>query len=86
MCACVRLCIYIHIPVYRDVVFSLVLDVDDEGVAVLGLEGRPREHPVHGDDIVGLAQPLHWRFLNLLKFVSIHITHNKQLKMESNKS
>jgi len=64
-CMCARVFVYIYIPVNGDIVFSLVLDVDDKGVAVLDLEGWPREHPVHRNDIVGLAQPLHWCFLNL---------------------
>lgn len=82
------ICVHIHIPVNRDIVFSLILDVDDEGVAVPDLNGWPRKHPIHRDDVMGVAQPLHWCFLNL--YVSIHSnasanieTHNiEKMKQE----
>ena len=48
-----------------DVVFGLVDDIDDESIAIIDLQCRPWELPVHGNGIVGFAQPLHWRGLNL---------------------
>ena len=48
------------VPVDGDVVTSSVNNVDDEGVAVFHLQGRPRVHPVDRDRVVGFAQPLHW--------------------------
>lgn len=54
------LLMYNFIPVDGDVVTSSVNDVDDEGVAVFHLQGRPRVHPVDRDRVVGFAQPLHW--------------------------
>lgn len=53
-----------------DVVLRSVGDVDDEGIAVANLDGRTGELTVHGDDVVGLAQPLQWRRLYLFMDVS----------------
>lgn len=59
----------------RDIVFRLVLDIDDEGIAILDLKRWPREHPIHCDDVVGLAQPLHWCCLNLFQSIPIAFIH-----------
>ena len=48
-----------------DVVLRPVDDVDHERVALPDLQRRPRVLPVHRDDVVRLAQPLHWRLLDL---------------------
>ena len=48
-----------------DVVLRPVDDVDDERVALPDLQRRPRELPVHRDDVVRVAQPLHRRLLDL---------------------
>jgi hypothetical protein len=47
------------------VVLRPVDDVDDERVTLPGLQRRPRVLPVHRDDVVRLAQPLHRRLLDL---------------------
>lgn len=57
----------ILLPVNRDVVTSFVNDVDDEGIAVIHLQRRPRVHSVHRDRVVGFAQPLHRLRLNLFQ-------------------
>lgn len=47
------------------VVLRPVDDVDDERVTLPDLQRRPRVLPVHRDDVVRLAQPLHRRLLDL---------------------
>jgi len=54
-----------YVPVDGDVVLRPVDDVDHERVALPDLQRRPRELPVHRDDVVSLAQPLHRRLLDL---------------------
>ena len=55
---------YVCVPVDGDVVLRPVDDVDDERVALPDLQRRPRELPVHRDDVVRVAQPLHRRLLD----------------------
>lgn len=59
-----------------DVVFCPVDDVDDEGVAVPGLDGRAGVLTVHGDDAAGLAQPLHRRRSHLHAVHACTHAHN----------
>lgn len=58
-------CVYVYVPVNCDIVFGAVHDIDHKAIAILDLEGRPGEHPIYRDDIVGVAQPLHRGFLDL---------------------
>ena len=48
-----------QLPVQRDVVLGVVGDADDDAVAFPGDELGAGELPVHRDDLLGLAQPLH---------------------------
>lgn len=43
------------VPVNGDVVISLVLNVNDDGVALLSIYCRPRELAVYGEDLLCLA-------------------------------
>jgi hypothetical protein len=53
------------VPVEGHVVPGQVHGPDRQRVAAVHLDRRPRELPVHRDDLLGLAQPLHWRPLDL---------------------
>ena len=54
-----------QLPVQRDVVLGVVGDADDDAVAFPGDELGAGELPVHRDDVVRVAQPLHRRLLDL---------------------
>lgn len=48
-----------------DIVLGFIDDSDNESITIAHLQGRPRELPIHCNSIMGFAQPLHWRSLNL---------------------
>lgn len=51
----------------RDVVFGSVRSVNHERVSVSDLQGWSGVLAIDRNDLVGLAQPLHRRFLDLLQ-------------------
>jgi hypothetical protein len=60
------------VPVQGHAVPGVVDRRDRQRVAVVHLDRRPRELVVHSDDVVGHAQPLHWRFLHLHRRIQHH--------------
>jgi len=47
------------------IVGCLIGDLDDDAVAVLGIDRRPREHAVDGEDLFALAKLCYSGFLQL---------------------
>jgi len=49
----------------RDIVAGNIDYFDDKGIAVSDRQSWARELPVHCNDVVDFAQPLHWLWLHL---------------------
>lgn len=49
-----------------NIILSFVNHIDNKSVSLINLDGRSRELPVHCNNVVCIAQPLHWCFLNLI--------------------
>lgn len=56
-----------------DIVTSSIGDFDYKGVSIVDLKRWSREHAIHSDYVVGLAQPLHWCCLDLSNSIPILI-------------
>ena len=56
------------IPVNSHIVTSFVSDFDDQSVTIVDFQCWTRELSIHCDGAVGVAQPLHWRCLNLSRY------------------
>jgi hypothetical protein len=54
-----------HLPVERDIVVDVVVNLDHEAVAFPHDQLRPRELPVHRRDALSHAQPCHVGHLHL---------------------
>jgi hypothetical protein len=54
-----------QLPVNGGIVASFVCDFNNQSVAIVDVQGWTRILPIHRDDAVGFAQPLHWCCLNL---------------------
>ena len=73
-----------YVPVYRHVVLGMVGDIDDYSISFSGVDGRPREHTVHCNDWLRVAESTHILHYNLshgerwsiLMQISIYVPYN----------
>ena len=56
------------IPVNSHIVTSFVSDFDNQSVSIVDFQRWARVLPIHGDAVVGFAQPLHWSCFNLFHY------------------
>lgn len=56
-----------NLPVEGDIVTSAVYNFDHKRITIPCFQSWPRKLPIHCDYVMGYAQPLHWRLLNLFQ-------------------